>query len=311
MKNQSTAKKWREKQSLRREEREDKMKSNRHKDSCNCDWCRRLNGESIEMSEEIRRKIGLSNKGKHQTDETKRKISVANKGKLPWTTGKHHSEETKEKIRISNKNHKSDCKCACCIVKRGEEPSSWKYWSEERRQSQSEIIKRKGIPNRIVFQKGCVSPMKGNHLTEESKEKLSKSIKKTFAESGFTPWNKGLTKETDERIMKVALSQIGHLALRGENHYNWQGGKSFEPYSLEFNKELKEQIRKRDNYICQECGIPQKELGYTLHCHHIDYDKKNSSLDNLISLCKSCHMQTNYSRDDWKNYFKDKLNGDS
>lgn len=95
--------------------------------------------------------------------------------------------------------------------------------------------------------------------------------------------------------------------IRGKNHHNWQGGLSFEPYGIEFNNKLRKQIRKRDNYICQECGLTQEQLGYKLSVHHIDYNKKNNKPDNLISLCRSCHLQTNYKRKDWTQYFQDKL----
>ena len=90
---------------------------------------------------------------------------------------------------------------------------------------------------------------------------------------------------------------------KGENSPSWQGGKSFEPYGLDFNKKLKGQIRKRDNYTCQECYQTEKDLGYILRIHHIDYNKKNNNPTNLIGLCKSCHAQTNFNRDDWTKYF--------
>ena len=95
----------------------------------------------------------------------------------------------------------------------------------------------------------------------------------------------------------------------GENTANWRGGKSFEPYIPTFTKRLKKQIRKRDNYTCQECNMNEKQLGYNLAVHHIDYDKKNSNLDNLISLCRSCHSQTNFNRDDWTKYYQNKMGG--
>lgn len=97
--------------------------------------------------------------------------------------------------------------------------------------------------------------------------------------------------------------------MSGENHPNWQGGKSFESYGIEFNNELKEQVRGRDNYTCQECHQTEDQLGYVLDVHHIDYDKKNNSSDNLISLCRSCHAQTNYSREDWTVYFGRTIGG--
>ena len=92
-----------------------------------------------------------------------------------------------------------------------------------------------------------------------------------------------------------------------EKHPNWIDGRSFEPYSLEFNKQLKRQIRKRDKFTCQECGMTQDKLGYTLHVHHINYDKKDNSMNNLISLCHQCHCQTNFNRSDWMLYYENKL----
>ena len=46
----------------------------------------------------------------------------------------------------------------------------------------------------------------------------------------------------------------------GKKNNNWQGGKSFEPYGIEFSKKLKEEVRKRDNYRCQQCFRHQDEL---------------------------------------------------
>lgn len=90
---------------------------------------------------------------------------------------------------------------------------------------------------------------------------------------------------------------------RGENHPCWEGGISFEPYGLEFNNELKTRVRKRDGFSCQLCGAHQDELGQKLDVHHIDYDKQNSSPENLISLCMSCHSKTNHNKSFWTGYF--------
>ena len=79
-----------------------------------------------------------------------------------------------------------------------------------------------------------------------------------------------------------------------------------------WNEKLREQVRLRDHNRCQECFYHQDELFYKngksrkLAIHHIDYDKKNCNIDNLISLCAACHSQTNYSRKDWIKYFKNK-----
>lgn len=125
----------------------------------------------------------------------------------------------------------------------------------------------------------------GHAISDRTKNKISKSLE------GHAAWNGGLTAKDDERI------------LSGNNHYNWQGGKSFEPYSTEFNGKLKEQIRKRDNYTCQLCCVKQKELNKKLDVHHKDYNKKNSRESNLVSLCKPCHLQTNHNKLWWLEYF--------
>lgn len=87
----------------------------------------------------------------------------------------------------------------------------------------------------------------------------------------------------------------------GKNNPAWNGGTAYEPYGKEFNDELKEKIRKRDNYICQLCGIMQNGRAHPIH--HIDYNKKNNHEFNLITLCHSCHNKTNSHREYWKNHF--------
>lgn len=57
----------------------------------------------------------------------------------------------------------------------------------------------------------------------------------------------------------------------------------------------------------QECGLHQDELSgrFKKHdVHHIDYNKFNCNPENLITLCKSCHVKTNHNRNYWINYFK-------
>jgi len=52
----------------------------------------------------------------------------------------------------------------------------------------------------------------------------------------------------------------------------------------------------RDNYTCQRCK-KKLELGRKLNVHHIDgkglmypIEKRNNSMDNLITLCTMCHF---------------------
>jgi len=93
---------------------------------------------------------------------------------------------------------------------------------------------------------------------------------------------------------------------KGEKNPNWKNGKSFEFYSINWTESLKNQIRERDSRRCQICGIKNQSCNHKLSVHHIDYDKENCNEDNLISLCKKCHLKTNFDRDFWRKYFANK-----
>lgn len=110
------------------------------------------------------------------------------------------------------------------------------------------------------------------------------------------------TKEWRENISKVT---------KGKNNPNFKNWISKEPYSIEWNINLKNVIRKRDNYECQNCSMTEEEhlivLGTVLHIHHIDYNKKNCKEDNLISLCQSCNSRANFNRSYWKEIYINKI----
>lgn len=85
----------------------------------------------------------------------------------------------------------------------------------------------------------------------------------------------------------------------GELSPNWINGISFEPYPIEFNNNLKYHIKKRDNFICQNCIMDKN-----LIIHHIDYNKQNCNEDNLITLCNSCNSIANFNRDYWFAFYR-------
>lgn len=100
------------------------------------------------------------------------------------------------------------------------------------------------------------------------------------------------------RQAHLGKKRPGHSEqMTGTGNPNWHGGISYEPYGKEFNKELKQQILKRDNYTCQACG------GTATIPHHINYVKKDNSLQNLIALCRCCNCKANFNRGTWMVYF--------
>lgn len=103
---------------------------------------------------------------------------------------------------------------------------------------------------------------------------------------------------------KYCSLKCRNLSKVAEKSHWWKGGISFEPYPLGWNRTFKEQIRFRDGYKCQLCGMPEVENGRKLDVHHKNYDKKDIRIENLISLCRKCHVKTNGNREYWEDKLK-------
>ena len=98
-------------------------------------------------------------------------------------------------------------------------------------------------------------------------------------------WKNDISKRQTGRKLSEETKKKLSLAFQGENSSLWRGGKSFEPYSVDWTKTLKRSIRERDNYICQKCN----QYGNVVH--HIDEDKLNCDTDNLVTVCTKCHRK--------------------
>ncbi len=146
------------------------------------------------------------------------------------------------------------------------------------------------------------NPMKGKKRPDLSE--LNRKIKPEQVRRWFRdPKNKEKIIERNKQILKTRKARRHLYDFSGENNSNWQGGKSFDEYGYEFNKELKLAVKIRDNFKCKICGKKESELKKSLSIHHIDYDKKNNDMNNLVALCSSCHTKTNSKRAKWIEYF--------
>lgn len=90
--------------------------------------------------------------------------------------------------------------------------------------------------------------------------------------------------------------------IHGDNHPNWRGG--FEKYYGPDWKEQSQKARERDSFTCQFCGKSQDDEFRELSVHHIkpfrDFGIENyqeaNDLNNLITLCQSCHMKLEHDK---------------
>ncbi len=69
-------------------------------------------------------------------------------------------------------------------------------------------------------------------------------------------------------------------------------------YPNTYNNAFRKSIIARDNNRCQVCRLPGTNKRI-LAVHHINYDKRDCSETNLLTLCIRCHKKTNYHRFVW------------
>jgi len=85
-----------------------------------------------------------------------------------------------------------------------------------------------------------------------------------------------------EKMRTKEFRETRRKAMTGENNPRWNGGNSEYPNHAEF-KRARIIVLKNTKGKCEVCGEPAKLV------HHIDGDKSNHSINNLIALCLECH----------------------
>ena len=203
---------------------------------------------------------------------------------MPTGIYKHkpRSEETKRKIGEAHKSKKlsEEHKNKLKVPHIG---SGIYVRTKETRQNISKSRKGKKLLEETKSKIG--KTLKGRKKSEETKIKIKNALKGHFV--------------SEETKRKLSESNIGSKSSL------WKGGKSFEPYTTDWTKTLKKSIRERDHYICQLCSSSQGDINFSVH--HIDYNKSNCNPNNLITLCKSCHIKTNNHRKFWTRYFNKRV----
>jgi hypothetical protein len=96
----------------------------------------------------------------------------------------------------------------------------------------------------------------------------------------------------------VETRQKISTANSGMKNGHWKGGIWKSGYTYDFmastppGKELTLKLLARSGGKCELCGFDPEGKKKALHRHHIDADKKNDSMENLLVLCHSCHFRT-------------------
>jgi 5-methylcytosine-specific restriction endonuclease McrA len=98
-------------------------------------------------------------------------------------------------------------------------------------------------------------------------------------------WNKGKTREDDERI-----------AMQAKNQEKYSLEEVFKKDSKITQHGLREYIQKYNaiEYRCSKCGCNGhwQDGEIRLEIHHKDGDNHNNEIDNLTYLCPNCHALT-------------------
>ena len=142
---------------------------------------------------------------------------------------------------------------------------------------------------------------------------------------GSVPWNKGLTKETNKIVKRLAKNRVGfkflketkrkmsnsakgrtawnkgkrYIQISGENHWLWKGGISKTKKRPDYYDWTvwRKAVFERDDYTCQNknCKFCNNKKGIEVHPHHIKPAALFLSLiydiNNAITYCKDYHLK--------------------
>ena len=203
---------------------------------------------------------------------------IEKKKKIPWNKGL--TKETDERVKAKAERAKNNpliVKNALKALEKAVKSNIRRKHSKEWRKKQSNGLKRK----------------------KKTKEHIRKIVENRRRNGTYINSEETKKKKSEAR--------------KGNKNPNWIDGRSYKPYTKEWTKKLRDEIVKRDGYICQLCNKTEDEQNKTdslkrgLTVHHIDYDKRNCEKKNLITLCRRCNSIVNFKREDWMKFFQKKI----
>ncbi len=163
---------------------------------------------------------------------------------------------------------------------------------------QTEETKRKiGLANAINLKGYKQSPehieKRVSQLRGRKRSPFSKQWRKNMSKSHIGKIHSGSFKK-GHKHPKETLKKISE-SLRGKKSWNYIDGRSklLSPARYGKNwKKIRTRILIRDDYKCKNCGSHKSEVKF-MDIHHINpfLISYNNSENNLITLCRRCHME--------------------
>jgi len=166
---------------------------------------------------------------------------------------------------------------------------------------------------------GRKNPFYGKQHSDETKKKLREanlgktaSLELRRLRSEFMKGNKNLLghkhlESTKHKIAETCRANGVYEKLSllcGDRSPAWKGGISVEPYCEAWlDREYKGSIKARDGHRCSNPFC--RGTSSRLCLHHIDYNKKNCSPENLITLCNSCNIIANHNRERHQKFYSE------
>lgn len=256
-----------------------------------------------EFSEEHKRKISESSKGRIKSEETRKKLSNAHKGKI-------FTEEHKRNISKAKKGKKFSEKIKKEMSKRfkGKNNPMWgkkrpDVTGDKNPMRRPEVIKKMSGKNNPLWKGGGeYAPFDTyahqiDYAEEVRNNNKKLEVKCTYCGKWFIPKVDNVIsrikalngKMNGEARLYCSDSCKTECPIYRKIKYSAEENNT-KQYSREVQPELRQLVFERDRYGCQKCSSTK-----SLHCHHKEGIRWNplesADIDICITLCKNCHIE--------------------